>query len=276
MDNREVVLEAKGLGFGYRDGEMALSDVSFSLRRGEYVALLGHNGSGKSTLAKLLMGLLVPKCGGISVFGEPIDEAHLSSLRRRMGIVFQNPDNQFVASSVEEDIAFGLENLSVPRQEMKERVKAAAEAVGMEAFLGKAPENLSGGQKQRVALAGAMAMEPEILILDEATSMLDPRGKREVYSALRNMRKLHSSLSLISITHDVEEALLSDKVIVLSEGKIALEGTPDEVFSNAGVLKDLRLYPPFGYRLASALKRYGIGLKPGKDLESSLEGLWRK
>ncbi len=274
MDHR-LIVRAKDLTFGYRKGEKALRNVSFELNQGRYLVILGHNGSGKSTLARILTGLLPLQGGELELFGEVPTKENGASLTRRIGIVFQNPDNQFVASSVEEDIAFGLENLALPREEMVRKVREAAKMVGMEEFLNKAPENLSGGQKQRVALAGVLAMEPDLLILDEATSMLDPKGKREVYKAIDGLRQTHPSLSLISITHDVEEALHADRVIVLSDGLKAMDGTPDEIFSKKEELKRLRLYPPFVYRLSSALKKLGIDIVPEGDLERSLSPLWR-
>lgn len=275
MDHR-LIVRAKDLTFGYRKGEKALRNVSFELNQGQYLVILGHNGSGKSTLARILTGLLPLQGGELELFGEVPTKENGASLTRRIGIVFQNPDNQFVASSVEEDIAFGLENLALPREEMVRKVREAAKMVGMEEFLNKAPENLSGGQKQRVALAGVLAMEPDLLILDEATSMLDPKGKREVYKAIDGLRQTHPSLSLISITHDVEEALHADRVIVLSDGLKAMDGTPNEIFSKEEGLKRLRLYPPFAYRLSSALKKLGIDIVPESDLERSLSPLWRK
>ena len=275
MDHR-LIVRAKDLTFGYRKGEKALRNVSFELNQGQYLVILGHNGSGKSTLARILTGLLPLQGGELELFGEVPTKENGASLTRRIGIVFQNPDNQFVASSVEEDIAFGLENLVLPREEMVRKVREAAKMVGMEEFLNKAPENLSGGQKQRVALAGVLAMEPDLLILDEATSMLDPKGKREVYKAIDGLRQTHPSLSLISITHDVEEALHAGRVIVLSDGLKAMDGTPNEIFSKEEELKRLRLYPPFAYRLSSALKKLGIDIVPEGDLERSLSPLWRK
>lgn len=272
----DILLEAKDLHYSYSQGEEALHGVSFSLRKGEYLSLLGHNGSGKSTLAKLLSGLLETKKGEIWILGEKLDRESYPRLRKNIGMIFQNPDNQFVASSVEEDIAFGLENMALPREEMVERVGRYARAVGMEEFLNRAPENLSGGQKQRVALAGVLAMEPKVIILDEATSMLDPKGKREIYSVIAIMRESNPDLSLISITHDVEEASYSDRIIVLNRGEIAMEGTPMEVFSNEERLKELRLYPPFSYRLAASLKKKGYKVNPGLGPDKMLEGVWSK
>jgi energy-coupling factor transport system ATP-binding protein len=254
------ILEVKNLSYSYDDKNEALSGVSFGVEEGSYVALIGHNGSGKSTLAKVIIGLLNGYKGEVDLFGIPLSGKSLYSLRSRMGIVFQNPDNQFVGSSVRDDIAFGLENRCVKHEEMEAIVEHYAEEVGMEKFLDAAPENLSGGQKQRVAIAGVLAMQPELLIYDEATSMLDPKGKEEILSLTAKMRKENPSLTIISITHDIEEAARADKVLVLNEGKLVLEGAPEEVFAHEAELSQIHLDAPFFIRFKSALLRAGVNI----------------
>ena len=253
-------LSISHLSFAYAEGDPeVLADLSFDVEEGEYVSLIGHNGSGKSTLAKLVTGLLGFRYqGSVEIFGISLSKATVREARKNIGIVFQNPDNQFVGSTVEEDIAFGLENHSVPREEMPLIIDSFAKEVGMEAYLKKAPEGLSGGQKQRVAIAGVLAMKPRLLILDEATSMLDPAGKKEILSLIHRLKKENPSLSILSITHDVEEAAKSDKVILLNSGKKIKEGTPIEVFKDRPALEAIRLDAPFAYRLAGALRERGI------------------
>lgn len=253
-------LEVKGLSFSYSsDDSEVVHDLSFSIEEGEYVSLIGHNGSGKSTLAKLVNGLLgFSYRGEISVFGTVLDKKSVRAARRDIGLVFQNPDNQFVGSTVEEDIAFGLENREVPREKMQAIIDEYSEEVGMHDFLKKSPEGLSGGQKQRVAIAGVLAMEPRLLILDEATSMLDPSGKSEILSLIHRLKDKNASLSILSITHDVEEAAKSDRVIVLNAGRKMMEGTPKEVFARSEELASIHLDAPFAYRLAFALRAEGI------------------
>ncbi len=253
-------LEVEHLGFSYsQDEPKAVSDLSFSIEEGSYVSLIGHNGSGKSTLAKLISGLLgFSYEGKVSLFGTLLDKKSIVKARKDIGLVFQNPDNQFVGSTVEEDIAFGLENRGIKREEMQAIIDEFAREVGMIDYLKKSPEGLSGGQKQRVAIAGVLAMGPRLLILDEATSMLDPTGKREILSLVHRLREKDPSLSILSITHDVEEAANSDYVIVLNEGKKVLEGTPREVFKERELLGEIHLDAPFAYRLANALRELGM------------------
>ncbi len=253
-------LSVNHLSFAYAEGDpLVISDLSFDVEEGEYVSLIGHNGSGKSTLAKVVTGLLGFRFqGSVEVFGLSLSKSTVREARKNIGLVFQNPDNQFVGSTVEEDIAFGLENHSVPREKMQGIIDTFAKEVGMEAFLKKAPEGLSGGQKQRVAIAGVLAMNPRLLILDEATSMLDPSGKKEILSLIHRLKKENPSLAILSITHDVEEAAKSDKVIVLNAGKKIEEGKPVDVFKDQKALEAIRLDAPFVYRLANALRERGI------------------
>lgn len=260
--------------YAYEENIDVIKDVSFSIDEGEYIALIGHNGSGKSTIAKLIAGLLPAKNGNISVFGLTINAENINEIRNNIGIVFQNPDNQFIGSTVRDDIAFGLENHLVPRKEMDEIINKYASLVQMNAFLDREPESLSGGQKQRVALAGVLAMQPHILILDEATSMLDPQGKKEIKEAILMLHKHFPKMSILSITHDIEEANLADKVIVMNEGKVILLGKPGEVFKHEKKLKEIGLDIPFSFYICNLFKAKGIILK-NNNLEGMAEELWQ-
>ena len=256
------VVEVSHLSFSYVEDAKALDDVSFTLEQGKYYCLIGHNGSGKSTLAKCLMGLQADFEGDISLFEMPLNRKNLYKIRSRVGIVFQNPDNQFVGSTVADDIAFGLENKRVPRSDMQAIIDRFAEQTGMADYLDREPTSLSGGQKQRVAIAGVLAMEPELIIFDEATSMLDPKGKAEIIDLVHRLKDANQNLTILSITHDVEEAARADEVIVLNEGKIFLQGKPDEVFRRGKELKDIRLSAPFFYELVASLAEEGIVVPP--------------
>lgn len=263
------IVEANDISYSYDGKNEAISHLSFSVEEGHYVALIGHNGSGKSTLAKVLTGLAPNFKGDLKIFGLPLTNKNLGAIRSRLGIVFQNPDNQFVGSSVKDDIAFGLENRCVKHEDMDGIIKEYAEEVGMSSFLESAPENLSGGQKQRVAIAGVLAMKPDLIIYDEATSMLDPRGKEEILSLTAKMKKENPSLTIISITHDIEEAAHADEVLVLNGGKLVLQGTPSEVFAHEEELSSIHLGSPFFISLIRALKEEGIEVPSSvKDLPS--------
>lgn len=232
------LIEIKDLVFKYNKKNKAINNLSLAIDKGEFVCILGHNGSGKSTLAKLIVGLLKANKGNILIDGVELTEETVDELRKKIGIVFQNPDNQFVGVSVKDDIAFGLENRLVPREKMIELIDKYSKLVSMDKFMDYNPEDLSGGEKQRVAIAGVLATRPEVIIFDEATSMLDPKGVREVIDVIRNLKENHT---VISITHNLEEALLATKVIVLNEGKIILEGSPQEVFKEKEILKNAKL-----------------------------------
>ncbi|MDD4212058.1 MAG: energy-coupling factor transporter ATPase [Bacilli bacterium] len=232
------IIEVQDLQFQYNQIDVALRNVSFSVQKGEFISILGHNGSGKSTLAKLLVGLLKPTSGVIKIDGQVLTEENVDFLRQTIGIVFQNPDNQFVGVTVKDDIAFGLENRKVPREQMLQQIERYATLVSMQNFMDHNPENLSGGEKQRVAIAGVLACEPEVIIFDEATSMLDPKGVREVLHVISNIK---GNRTILSITHNLEEALLADRVMVMNEGKIVAMGTPKEVFKQKELLKDSKL-----------------------------------
>lgn len=266
------ILEVKNLSYTYSgENAEALHDLSFSVPAGSYVAIVGHNGSGKSTLAKIIAGLCSYKKGTVTLFGEKLNKENLPALRRKMGLVFQNPDNQFVGSSVRDDIAFGLENRQVPSEKMDAIIQEYARKVSMEQYLDHAPENLSGGQKQRVAIAGVLAMKPELIIYDEATSMLDPVGKKDILDITFGLREENPDLSVISITHDIEEAMRADYVIVLNKGKLILEGTPKEVFANTEKLKEIHLDAPFVMSLIDSLRKEGVDVPSDVDTLEKLE-----
>jgi energy-coupling factor transport system ATP-binding protein len=254
------IIEVTGLSYSYDGKNEALSNLSFSVDEGSYVALIGHNGSGKSTLAKVLSGLINNYKGEIKIFGKTLTNKTLYEIRSHLGIVFQNPDNQFVGSTVRDDIAFGLENRCVKHEDMDAIITKYATEAGMEAFLDSAPENLSGGQKQRVAIAGVLAMTPDLIIYDEATSMLDPKGKKEILDLTKKMKEENPKLTIISITHDIEEAALADEVLVLNGGKLVLQGTPNEVFAHQDELNKIHLDAPFYIRLISALRHNGVSV----------------
>ena len=268
-------IELKNICFSYsRDESEVVRHVSFKVREGSYVSVVGHNGSGKSTLARLIIGLLAPNEGEIYIDDELLTNKSVRKLRKKIGLVFQNPDNQFIGATVEDDIAFGLENRRVPRNEMQEIINNYAKRVGMELFLTKEPSRLSGGQKQRVAIAGALALNPEILILDEATSMLDPKGKSDIRGLINEMKRNNPNLTILSITHDVEEAFDSDEVLVLNKGELAFKGKPKEVFSNRKVLESLNLEMPFIMDLKDKIKNENIDIDNCENIDDIAEVLW--
>lgn len=252
------VIEAKNLVFRYSaDFEPVLKDVSLTVEKGEFVAILGHNGSGKSTLAKHLNGICIPDKGDLTVCGLNVKkDEDLAAIRRKVGMVFQNPDNQIIASVVEEDVAFALENLGVPHDEMHVRVREALSAVDMSRYASHATYKLSGGQKQRVAIAGILAMRPEILVLDEPTAMLDPRGRAEVMEVLHRFHK--EGMTIVLITHFMDEAAQADRIVVMNEGEVLVDGTPHYVFQNAGLLWSVGLNVPQGTELMFLLRKEGF------------------
>lgn len=257
------ILAFQNVTFSYNSEEEqrqnAVSNVSFSINEGEWVAIVGHNGSGKSTLAKLMSGLLFPQEGEISIMKDLLTEENLWHYRSQIGMVFQNPDNQFVGATVQDDVAFSLENNGVEYKEMVKRVKEALDYVKMSDFINHEPHHLSGGQKQRVAIAGALAMYPKLLILDEATSMLDPQGREEVLSVVQQLRQ-KIGITVISITHDLEEAMLADNIILMNAGKVHLQGTPEQVFTLGEDLVELGLDLPFAMRMTKLLQLEGVSL----------------
>ena len=266
-------LEVKNLSFAYSPEQVAVDNISFSVDKGKFVAVLGHNGSGKSTLAKVIVGLLDKNSGQIFFNDEEITRNNISKLQTKTALVFQNPDNQFIGVTVEDDIAFGLENKCFPHDKMQEEINLFAESVNMLDYLKKEPINLSGGQKQRVAIAGALILRPEILILDEATSMLDPKGKSTVRKVIDRIHQENPDLTIVSITHDVDEALLADEVLILSKGKLVKSGKPSEVFRDREALLKLKLEVPFIYRFEEKLA--SIGIKSNAEgIDELAEDIW--
>lgn len=254
----EEIIKVENLEYCYQKDVKALKGISFSVNKGEYVTLIGHNGSGKSTLSKLLCYLLTPTNGKIILNGIEVNEKNIKEIRKIIGIVFQNPDNQFIGSTVESDIAFGLENREVPRDKMIALVKKYASLVSMEKFLDKPPDELSGGQKQRVAIAGILALNLKIVIFDEATSMLDPEGVEDIKKLIFQMKKDDPELTFISITHDIEEAYLSDRIMILNNGEIFKDGHPTEIFKNEEEITSIGLDLPFVVKVKNALKEKGV------------------
>jgi len=254
------IIEVKHVSYSYQKEVEALEDVSFKVEKGEYVTLIGHNGSGKSTLAKLLCFLFEPTKGEVLLNGVKESEATIKDIRRTMGIVFQNPDNQFIGGTVEDDIAFGLENRNTSLDKMKELIHEYAKKVNMERLLNKEPSEISGGQKQRVAIAGILALGLKIVIFDEATSMLDPEGVEDIKRLINEMRVADPELTFISITHDIEEAFMSDRVIIMNNHRIFKDGTPSEVFNNVDEIKSIGLDVPFILKVKDALNKKGVTL----------------
>ena len=255
------LIEIQNVSYAYEDAAAkALNNVSLTINDGEFVAVVGHNGSGKSTLAKHLNALLLPTEGKVLVDGmDTADEADTLSIRQRVGMVFQNPDNQLVTTIVEEDVAFGPENIGVPGNEIRTRVDRALAAVGMEKYAHSAPNMLSGGQKQRIAIAGMLAMQPKVLVLDEATAMLDPKGRRDIIDLVTKLHK-ENGITVVMITQYMEEAIGADRVAVMSGGELILEGTPKEVFSQDELLHKHRLDVPVLQQLANRLNARGANL----------------
>ncbi|NCB32704.1 MAG: energy-coupling factor transporter ATPase [Erysipelotrichia bacterium] len=268
------IVEVKNLCFSYDGENMAVDNISFSVPAGSYTTIVGHNGSGKSTAAKLIAGLLEPKSGEILIDGLKLNETNLQKIRNRIGIVFQNPDNQFIGSTVRDDIAFGLENHCIPQPEMDPLIETYAQKVKMTAYLNSEPTHLSGGQKQRVAIAGVMAMKPKIIIFDEATSMLDPQGKDEIKQVIMELHQ-ESGLTILSITHDIDEVTASDYVLAMDEGHIAMTGTPEEIFRDEEKLRKIKLDIPFSLKLQEELRRQGVRVDRTITMEGLVEELCR-
>lgn len=260
--------------YSYEPDVYAVQHVSFAIQPGSYTVILGHNGSGKSTLAKIMMGLIAPQEGTVTINGTVLKRETLAELRHQIGIVFQNPDNQFIGATVEDDIAFGLENQCVPAPEMGPIIQHFAEQVGMSAFMQKEPSHLSGGQKQRVAIAGVLAMAPSIVIFDEATSMLDPKGRDEIRQLILKMRELHPNLTLISITHDIDEALLADEVIVMNQGVVYASGKPRDILIDEDALTAIQLQAPFAVQLSHQLQQAGFSIPTQFTMKESIDALW--
>ena len=269
------IIDVKNLSFRYKESQeyYDVKDITFHVKRGEWLSIVGHNGSGKSTTVRLIDGLLEAESGEIVIDGQRLTEENVWNIRRQIGMVFQNPDNQFVGATVEDDVAFGLENQGLSRQEMKKRVEEALDLVGMLEFKKREPARLSGGQKQRVAIAGVVALRPAILILDEATSMLDPEGRRELIETVKGIRKDYD-MTVISITHDLEEVAMSDLVLVMKKGEIESTSSPRELFSRND-LDQIGLDDPFANQLKHSLSQNGYDLPENYLTESELEDkLW--
>ncbi|MBS7577080.1 MULTISPECIES: energy-coupling factor ABC transporter ATP-binding protein [unclassified Enterococcus] len=272
-----MMIELKNISFKYSSeaSDYALDDVSLTIESGEWVAIIGHNGSGKSTTAKIMDGLIKAENGDVLIDGTIMTPDNVWELRKRIGMVFQNPDNQFVGSTVEDDVAFGLENQGIPRDEMLIRVNQALERVQMADYKTKEPARLSGGQKQRVAIAGVIALAPNIIILDEATSMLDPKGRQEVIKIVQQI-KAEKNLTVVSITHDIDEAALADKIIVMKQGKVLTTGTPTEIFAKGQDLIELGLDVPLTEKIKASLAKVGIELpKQYLTEEEMVAFLWQ-
>jgi len=265
------MIEIKNLEFRYEGSKTnALDGVSLIMPKGKYIAILGHNGSGKSTLSKLLVGLYKPTKGEIIIDGIKMRVNSIKDIRKKIGIIFQNPDNQFIGSSVEDDIAFGLENNCVPREEMKRTVIEFATKVGMIDFLEREPHTLSGGQKQKVAIASVLALNPEIIIFDEVTSMLDPKGKNEILKLIKEIQ-LSKEKTLISITHDMDEAIQADYLLVFAQGKLIAEGIPADILKNKKIIKIAKIDSPFIYKLSSKIN----GIRPTYSSKKLMSELWK-
>ena len=268
------IIDVKNLNFSYDENTETINNVSFSVEKGTYTTIIGQNGSGKSTIAKLITGLLERKSGSIEIDGLELTLENLNAIRNKIGIVFQNPDNQFISSTVRDDIAFGLENHQVPQTEMDGIIDANAKRVRMTKYLDQEPTRLSGGQKQRVAIAGVLAMKPEILIFDEATAMLDPQGKDEIKKVIMDLHH-ETGLTIVSITHDIDEVAASDAVIALNEGQVVMTGTPDEIFAQEDTLRKIQLDIPFSMKLEHKLREKGLKLDRYITMDALLEELCR-
>lgn len=267
-------IEVEHLTFSYDGEQDVLKDVSFQIEEGSYTTIVGHNGSGKSTIAKLLIGLMEAKSGTITVDGIQLTEKSVYDIRDKIGIVFQNPDNQFIGATVADDIAFGLENHQVPQEQMQTIIERFAQQVNMSKYLNSEPTKLSGGQKQRVAIASVLAIAPQILIFDESTSMLDPQGKAEINGLIRQIHQA-SGMTIVSITHDIEEMANSDHVIVMSEGQVVMDGTPEMILKREQELVELQLDVPFTLKFIREMEQNGISLKDEIKMEKVVEDLCR-
>ena len=271
-----AIISAKNVSFSYDKKVDAIKNLNLEIADGEYVAIIGHNGSGKSTLARLFNGLLKADSGEIIVDNLSCnDKKQLFEIRKRVGVVFQNPDNQLVASIVEDDVAFGPENIGVKREEIEKRIDFALSSVNMQSFRHASPTRLSGGQKQRIAIAGVLALLPKVLILDESTAMLDPQGRKEVLKIVEDLNKNYG-VTVISITHYMDEVLSSDRVIVLDDGRIAMQGTPEEIFAKEKEIKELGIELPLSSYIANKLIENNVKIPKGITNENTLlDALWK-
>ena len=272
MNLKQIVI--KDLDFSYDNKVKALKSVSLEIEKGDYVSIIGHNGSGKSTLAKLLIGLMEANSGDILIDGEKLTYDNVYDIRRKLAIVFQNPDNQFIGSTVRDDMAFGLENRQIDPNLMDDIIKKYAQRVGMLDYLDHEPTKLSGGQKQRVAIAGVLSMHPDVLILDEATSMLDPKGRKEVNDLVHELHA-NRDMTILSITHDIEEVTKSDYVIVMNQGEVFMQGKPESILLNIDSLIEIGLDIPFELKFYLEMKNQGIDLKTPFNIEGMVDTLWQ-
>ncbi|WP_096271361.1 energy-coupling factor ABC transporter ATP-binding protein [Paucisalibacillus globulus] len=272
---REKFIEFRNVSFRYGDEQpWVLDNVSFEIYKDEWVAIIGHNGSGKSTIAKLMNGLLYPEQGEIIINGMPVNDEHVWDVRKQVGMVFQNPDNQFVGTTVQDDVAFGMENRGIPREEMEKRITEVLRSVRMEDYLLTEPHRLSGGQKQRVAIASVLAVKPDVLILDEATAMLDPRGRKEIMRTVSDIQA-KNEISLITITHDLQEVVMAERVIVMNNGSVWDEATPRDIFAKKDELRKIGLDVPFIAVLADELKQNDLLIENEPlNHDELLEELW--
>ncbi|MFV0499840.1 MAG: energy-coupling factor transporter ATPase [Bacilli bacterium] len=261
----------KGLSHHYKEEKQVLTNVDLTIKKGEWVSIVGHNGSGKSTLAKILCTLLEKRTGDVTVDGIKYQDDNLIEVRRKFGVVFQNPDNQFVGTTVFDDVAFGLANIGLPKDEIYYRVDKYLDIVGMSAFKKREPHTLSGGQKQRIAIASSLALEPEYLILDEATSMLDPNGKSDVTRLIKYIHSLQST-TIISITHNLEEAIMSDRIVALNKGNIVYDGSVEGLKDNIELFTNIGVLVPFSLKLSNDLRNRGVNI----DLCTNVEELIAK
>lgn len=267
------ILSLENVSYSYDKGHKVLKNINLTAEKGEYIAIIGHNGSGKSTLTKLLNGLFVPETGTVTVDGfSSTDKKSLFEIRKRVGVVFQNPDNQLVASIVEDDVAFGPENLGLPREEIGKRIDFALDFVGMQEYRHRTPTRLSGGQKQRIAIAGVLALMPEVLVLDESTAMLDPMGRKEVLSVVKKLN-IERQTTIIAITHYMDEVTQADRVIVLDKGEIKMQGTPEEIFARREELSSMGLEIPLSARISEKLIKNGVNIPSSLTKENLVEGV---
>ncbi|MGL4343233.1 MAG: energy-coupling factor transporter ATPase [Metamycoplasmataceae bacterium] len=265
------MINIKNLVFRYSESTSnALDGITINIPKNQYIAIMGHNGSGKSTLSKLLVGLYKPTAGEIFIGDIKIRKNSLNDIRSKIGIIFQNPDNQFIGSSVEDDIAFGLENKLVPREKIKSLIETYAKKVDMYDYLEREPHTLSGGQKQRVAIASILALDPDVIIFDEVTSMLDPKGKKDVLKLIKEIQNSREK-TLISITHDMDEAIQADFCLVLAKGKLIASGSPKDILKNKKIIEEAKIDSPFIYKLSEKIK----GVNPTYNENELLEELWK-
>lgn len=265
-------IEFENVSFSYREGGFSIGQLNFSVEEGEFVAVLGHNGSGKSTLARLCNGLLRADGGAVRVFGSEVGDKNLYEIRKSAGIVFQNPDNQTVASIVEDDVAFGAENVGLPREEIGRRIDFALAAVGMEEFRHASTARLSGGQKQRIAIAGVLALKPRVMILDESTAMLDPRGRKEIVEVVKKLNR-EEGITVLLITHFMEEALMADRAVVMNRGEIVMQGSPSEIFARHEDLLTYHLSLPRIGVVCKRLQAGGMNVPDTLDVEELAEAV---